>query len=151
LPRVLTPGARDAIEVAAAQAAAVRVPGLLAQPRAASLTGPSADIAGLFRDYALLAGRGWRLIAATADVIQRGPNTAARFASENVALYIESVYDAHFSLAQIGKKLRAAYHALGGEDAFGTALTPARVSTLASVYSEARDRLHPHVGVRLGS
>jgi hypothetical protein len=151
LPRALTPGAIGAIETAAARASAIRVPGLLEPLRATSLTGPAADIAGLFGNYALLAGRGWRLIAAAAGVIQHGAGPAARFARENVALYIESVYDGHFSLAQIGKKLLSGYRALGGAGAFAGALTPARVSALASTYSEANDRLHPHVGVRLGS
>ena len=68
-----------------------------------------------------------------------------------MALYIESVYDAHFGLAQIGKKLLAGYRKLGGQAAFGAALTQGEVDALADAYSEATDRLHPHVGVRLGS
>jgi hypothetical protein len=40
---------------------------------------------------------------------------------------------------------------LGGQAAFGTSLSPAEVHALANAYSEAADRLHPHVGVRLGS
>ncbi len=66
-------------------------------------------------------------------------------------MYIESIYDAHFTLAQIGKKLLAGYEKLGGASDFGTALTQAEVNALAGAYSEASDRLHPHVGVRLGS
>ena len=46
--------------------------------------------------------------------IEHGSPASARFARENVALYIESVYDGHFDLAQIGKKLPAAYRTLGG-------------------------------------
>jgi hypothetical protein len=151
LPRAVTPAARSAIEAAAASAAAIPTPSPLTRAQAPSLTGPASEIAGLFDSYLLLASRGWQLIAATTEKIQRGSSTAARFARENVPLYIESVYDGHFSLAQIGKKLRDGYRALGGASAFGTALTPARVSALAGTYSEARDRLHPHVGVRLGS
>ena len=79
------------------------------------------------------------------------PFSAARFARANVALYIESVYDAHFSLAQIGKHLLAAYKTLGGGGAFGASLTPAEVDALARAYSEGQDRLYPHVGVRFGS
>ena len=76
---------------------------------------------------------------------------AARFARENAALYIESVYDGHFSLAQIGKKLLDGYRKLGGPAAFGTALTQQEVDALAHAYSEDADRLHPHVTARLGS
>jgi hypothetical protein len=151
LRRVVTPTARGAIEAAAASAGAIPTPSPLTRTQAPSLTGPASEITGLFDNYLSLASRGWQLIAATTEKIQRGSTPAARFAGENVALYIESVYDGHFSLAQIGKKLRAGYRVLGGASAFGTALTPARVSALAGTYSEARDRLHPHVGVRLGS
>ena len=73
------------------------------------------------------------------------------FAHENVALYIESVYDAHFTLAQVGRKLHDGYRELGGPQAFGPALAPAEVSALERAYSEASDRLHPHGGVRLGA
>ena len=73
------------------------------------------------------------------------------FARANVALYIESVYDAHFTLAQIGKKVLDGYGKLGDGKAFGAALVTDEVEALARAYSEAKDRLHPHVGVRLGS
>ncbi len=66
-------------------------------------------------------------------------------------LYIESVYDGHFGLAQIGKNLLAGYQKLGGPAAFGTALTQAEVARLAAAYSEPAVRLHPHPGVKLGS
>ena len=58
--------------------------------------------------------------------IESGSPASARFARENSPLYIESIYDGHFTLAQIGKKLLAAYDKLGGAGAFGTALTQAR-------------------------
>lgn len=76
---------------------------------------------------------------------------AARFARANVDLYIESVYDGHFELAQIAEKLRKAYENLGGPSAFGESLTPAEVNAVAAAYSEASARLRPHVGVKLGS
>jgi hypothetical protein len=76
---------------------------------------------------------------------------AARFARANVDLYIESVYDGHFELAQISEKLHKAYQNLGGPSAFGESLTPAEVNAVAAAYSEAAARLRPHVGVRLGS
>jgi hypothetical protein len=68
-----------------------------------------------------------------------------------VALYIESVYDAHFTLAQVGRKLLDGYRKLGGARTFGARLAQRRVDALARAYSEASDRLHPHVRVRLGS
>ena len=89
------------------------------------------------------------LAAIAAD--EHGPPSAARFARANVGLYIESVYDGHFTLAQIGKQLLAGYGELGGPSAFGSLLSAAEVDALAQTYSEANDRLHPHVGVRLGS
>ena len=49
-----------------------------------------------------------------------------------MALYIESVYDGHFALAQIGKQLAAGYAKLGGATAFGRSLTPAQVQQLAA-------------------
>ena len=74
----------------------------------------------------------------------------ARFARENVALYIESVYDGHFDLAQIDKHLTDGYRQLGGAGGVREALTQAEVDALGDAYSEASVRLHPHVGVRLG-
>jgi hypothetical protein len=108
-------------------------------------------VAGLFRSYSGLATHGWQLIGASIDEIERGSAVARRFARANVNLYIESVYDAHFSLAQTGKALLDGYRKLGGPSAFGSSLTQAEVDELARTYSEANDRLHPHVGVRLGS
>jgi hypothetical protein len=83
--------------------------------------------------------------------MQEGSPAGARFARENVALYIESVYDAHFTLAHLGKQLLAGYRKVGGPTAFGATLTQAEIDQLAATYSEATDRLHPHAGVRLGS
>jgi hypothetical protein len=99
----------------------------------------------------VLAQRGWNLIAYSMRQIQSGPPEAARFARENVPLYIESVYDAHFALAQVGKKLHDGYLHLGGADAFGASLPLGEVERLSRTFSEERLRLHPHVGVRLGS
>jgi hypothetical protein len=140
-----------AIVAAAESARKIKVPVLLGEARVASLTGPAAELAGLFHTYLALATRGWRLVAAAIDEVKYGSPASARFARENVALYIESVYDAHFTLAQIGRKLRDAYRRLGSSTAFGATLTSGEVDALARTYSEASDRLHPHVGVRLGS
>jgi hypothetical protein len=136
---------------AASTSAQLRLPALFGETHARALTGPSSQIAGLVRSYALLSARGWKLLSASIAQIQSGTPAAASFARANAPLYIESIFDANFTLAQIGKKLLAGYHNLGGPSAFGTALTKAEVDALAGMYSEANDRLHPHVGVRLGS
>jgi hypothetical protein len=143
--------ARPPIAAAAESAAKIRVPVLFEEAKAASLTGPAAELAGLFRTFSGLATRGWKLIGAALDEIEHGSVAGARFARENVALYIESVYDGHFDLAQIGKKLLDGYRKLGGSAAFGRVLSQGEVDALVRAYSEAADRLHPHVGVRLGS
>ena len=142
---------RGSIQVAALSATHVPLPGQFQEAQAAMLTGPASAIAGLFRTYQGLSTRGWQLIVAAIDQIEHGSPVAARFARQNVALYIDSVYDGHFVLAQIGKKLLAAYKTLGGPGGFGDALTQAEVQALAALYSEANDRLQPHPGVRLGS
>jgi hypothetical protein len=151
LPRNAAAIARAPIAAAAQRAASIQLPVLLQEAQTAALTGPAAPLAGLVRSYILLATRGWRLIGAAIDQIGQGSTASARFARQNVSLYIESVYDGHFTLAQIGKQLLAGYRKLGGGAAFGRVLTQAEVDGLASAYSEATDRLHPHVGVRLGS
>jgi len=142
---------RPSITAAADTAAKIKVPRLLEESQAASLTGPASQLAGLFSTFSGLTSRGWQLIVAAIDAIDHGSRAGGRFARENVALYIDSVYDGHFSLAQVGKKLLDGYRMLGGQAAFGTALSQAEVDALANAYSEATDRLHPHVGVRLGS
>jgi hypothetical protein len=142
---------RAAIQLAVRRADALRVPGLFEERQATGLTGAGSSLAGIFRTYVLLATRGWRLIGAAIEQVQHGSPAAARFARANVALYIESVYDAHFSLAQIGKKLLVVYKNQGGSAAFGSSLTQAEVNSLADTYSEAQDRLYPHAEVKLGS
>ncbi len=149
-PRTLQT-ARPAIAAAAESAARVKPPEPLEESQAASLTGPASELAALFSSFNGLTSRGWQLILAAIHSIERGSPQGARFAQENAALYIDSVYDGHFSLAQIGKKLQSGYGMLGGQAAFGTALSQAEVDALANAYSEAADRLHPHVGVQLGS
>lgn len=143
--------ARAPVTAAAESAGAIKPPELLESSHADSLTGPASQLAGQFSTFNGLTSQGWQMILAAIDSIQRGSPESARFARENVALYIDSVYDGHFSLAQIGKKLKDSYHTLGGQAAFGAALSQAEVNALADTYSEATDRLHPHAGVRLGS
>jgi hypothetical protein len=151
LPATLGAGPRAAIESAQASASRLRLPVLFGEVRSASLTGPAAHLAGLARSYQGLAARGWQMILAAVAASEHGSPEAARFARANVPLYIESVYDGHFTLAQIGKQLLAGYRELGGPAAFGSLLDTAEVDALARTFSEANDRLHPHAGVRLGS
>jgi hypothetical protein len=140
-----------AVARAAVSAARLRLPIPFGEAQAATLTGEASQIVGLFRSYALLSARGWSLLLSSLQRIESGTPTAASFARTNAPLYVESIYDAHFTLAQIGKKLTSAYKKLGGASDFGAGLTQAQVDALAREYSEAADRLHPHVGVRLGS
>jgi hypothetical protein len=138
------------IAAAARAAAGLKLPGVFGETHAAQLTGPGAEISGAFRNFAGLTSRGWEMIDYTLIRERRG-GAAASFARENVALYIESVYDGHFGLSQIGKKLLAGWEKLGGPAGFGSSLPRAKVERLAGVYSERNYRLHPHDGVRLGS
>jgi hypothetical protein len=145
-------------DIAAAQAGhnvavvtGLKIPSLFGEVQARSLTGPGASIAGLFRYSVLLTTRGWTMALASSNQLAHGSATASRFARENIGLYIESIYDGHFGLAQIGKKLLAGYETLGGTTAFGMTLTRAEVDALVASYSEARDRLHPHPRVSVGS
>lgn len=150
LPRTPSPVALGEIAHARELAQRLRLPAIFGEAQAATLTGPASHLAGLFRSFTGLSTRGWQQIDAAALQSERG-SSAARFARANVALYIESVYDGHFGLAQLGKQVRAGYEQLGGAAAFGSSLTDAEVKQLERSYSEANDRLHPHVGVRLGS
>ncbi len=142
---------RAPLAAATRSAARIPTPTLLGEAQADSLTGPGAGLAGLFRNYIGLTTRGWTLTGAAIGQIEHGSPAGARFARENVGLYIESVYDGHFDLAQIDKHLTDGYRQLGGPAAFGSTLTEAEVDALGDAYSEASVRLHPHVGVRLGS
>jgi len=151
LPGQLSDEQRAAIAAAVRASAAMQLPGIFQEARAQALTGPASSIVGDFREFAGLATRGWQMIQYTAQQLEAGSAAAASFARANVDLYIESVYDGHFGLAQVGKKLSEGYEKLGGADAFGSALTQAEVQRLAGAYSAARFRLHPHDGVKYGS
>lgn len=142
-----TPKVREAIE----GAEELQLPTVLDERNASAMTGPAYAITGLYRAFTGLASRGWQGVGAAIYQIEHGAPPAARFARSNSPLYLDSVYDGHFSLAQIGKQLLAAYTRLGGQEVFGVALTQAEANALAAFYSEAHARLQPHVGVTLGS
>ena len=151
LPAKIPPGVRPAVSAASAAARGIVLPPLMSKPQARSLTGPAAGIAGLFQSFSGLTERGWTLTGAAADEIESGSPAAARFARENVALYIDAVYDGHFDGGLIGKSLLAGYRKLGGAAGFGATLTQAEVDALAGAYSPAAEQLHPHPGVKLGA
>jgi hypothetical protein len=141
------PRVRAAIE----SAEHLELPTIFEERDAAAMSGPANEIVGLYREFTGLAQRGWAMIGGAIYQIEHGTPQAARFARENLPLYIDSVYDAHFGLAQIGKKLLPAYKKLGGQAVFGEALKEDEVNAIANFYSEARNRLEPHAGVKLGS
>jgi hypothetical protein len=151
LPGQASPATRRLVREAALHAAALPLPAPFTEERARALTGAASGLAGTFQIYRGLAGRGWKLIDYSLARLEGGPPAAASFARDNAALYIESVYDAHFAIAQAGKHLQNGYETLGGPEAFGRSLRQAEVNQLAGIYSEAKLRLHPHTGVRLGS
>lgn len=72
-----------------------------------------------------------------------GPGAAA-FLRSNSPLYLYCVYDGHYDLSLVGKKVVDAYDALGGAAGFGAALTPGEVQALGEVYSIPGVRLQPH-------
>jgi len=143
--------ARAKIELAAQRASEVELAPLMSERGAASLTGPASPLAGRFRSYRQLGSRSWQLIASSLEEIEHGSPAAARFARENLPLYVEGIYDAHFTLAQTGKQLLAAYKTLGGTKSFGSSLSEAQLQRLASSYSEEQVRLNPKERVKLGS
>jgi hypothetical protein len=151
LPPSIPPATRHALANANKAARAIVVPPLMGKEQARSLTGPAAGIAGLFRPFSGLTERGWALTGSAADEITSGTPASARFARENVALYIDSIYDGHFDASLIGKSLLTGYAKLGGPAAFGRTLTEAQVQALARTYSPGAEQLHPHPGVKLGS
>jgi hypothetical protein len=144
-------GVRATIAAAALSAARLPEPPPMTETENRYLTGPGAPLAGLYRSYVGLVGKAWTQIAAMRDQLEGKASPAARFAAENVALYVESAYDGQFDLAQIQKRLKRGYKEVGGQARLGSALTQAEVSALEGFYSEASARPHPHPGVKLGS
>jgi hypothetical protein len=151
LPAGIPPKTQAAVANASKAARAIVVPALMGKEQARSLTGPAAGIAGLFRPFSTLTARGWTLTEAANQEILSGTPLAARFARDNVALYIDSIYDGHFDGSLIGKSLLEGYTQLGGPAAFGGTLGEAEVQALARAYSPGAEQLHPHPGVKLGS
>lgn len=149
-PRELA-SVRTTISEAALAAARVPEPKPMTETESRYLTGPGAPIVSMYRQYTGLVSRGWAQIAAMSAQIEHGRPDVARFARENVPLYIESVYDGQFVAGQIQKRLKKGYAEVGGPQALGSRLTQAEVSALEALYSEARTRLSPRATVKLGS
>jgi hypothetical protein len=176
LPHTLAAPLRLRTSTASAQAHRLASPPFVTQARAKTLTGPAAGIAGLYISFSVLAERAWTLLEGTIAQLARSRGVApghatpggsraaesatsgaslsangasadsAEFLRANVGLYIHSVYDAHFNLGLLEKSLQKGYSRLGGPEAFGRALTQARVSALARAYSPGAVRLQPHPG-----
>ncbi len=146
-----TAGTRAKVRLAAQRAAQLRLPALLTEDGSAQLTGPASPLANRFRSFQTLGSRSWQLLESSLEEIERGSHSEASFARENLPLYIESIYDAHFTLSETGKQLLAAYKTLGAAKTFGGSLTPSEVQQLADRYSKERDELSPKERVKLGT
>jgi len=150
LPAHPSAAAAERILGAVSAAQHLPLPGLLAEPQAAALTGPASPLAGRYRDFQQLASASWRQIGFALTAVQAGSPRAAGFARATVALYIEGVYDAHYSLAETGTEAAGAYTTLGGAGELGRALGIDEVEQIERSYSPAADRLEPHARVKLG-
>ncbi len=151
LPAQIGAPARSRILAALESALRLPLPALLAERQAAALTGPGSPLAGRYRDFWGLCRDSWKQLAAALGEIEHGSPRAARFARATAALYIEGIYDAHYSIAEAGMQVMAAYKALGGAPVLGAVLSESAVAQLAASYTRARDELSPHERVRLGS
>jgi len=130
------PAGREALARSRARAEAIALPAFVLTE--GGLTGPAASVGGLLKSSATLMRRGWQFLAAASRTGR------ASFLRANSGLYVYCVYDGHYELSVLGKKLQTAYRKLGGGRAFGAALTPAAVEALALAYSPTATRLQPH-------
>ncbi len=146
-----TASTRAKVALAAQRAAQLRLPSLLSEEGSAQLTGPASPLASRFRSFQTLGSRSWQLLESSLEQIEHGSRSQADFARRNLPLYIESIYDAHFTLSETGKQLLAAYKKLNGERTFGGSLTASQIQQLADRYSKERNELSPKEQVKLGS
>lgn len=153
LPTRMSASLQSRVKAASDVAGALPAPRFMTQQ--ANLTGPASGIAGLYEDYDRLAERGWRLTETTVSGIVSGPRSVAEFVRANSPLYIDSIYDGHFDLSLIGKKLLDGYDKIedlsqepkfAGIGGFGASLTRREVQALAAAYSIPAVRLEPHPG-----
>jgi hypothetical protein len=153
LPKRMSARLQQGVKAASDVARALPAPRFMA--RQATLTGPASGIAGLYEDYDRLVERGWRLTETGVSGIVSGPVSVARFVRANSSLYIDAIYDGHFDLSLIGKKLLDGYKKiaqLGRQRKFagladiGSVLTQRQADALAAAYSIPAVRLEPHPG-----
>jgi hypothetical protein len=153
LPRRMSTRLQSGVKATSAVAGALPAPQFMSKQ--SNLTGPASGIAGLYEDYDRLAERGWRLTETGVAGIVSGPLSVKRFVRANSALYIDAIYDGHFDLSLIGKKLLDGYEKLeklskqkkfAGIGGFGARLTQRQVEALAAAYSIPAVRLEPHPG-----
>jgi hypothetical protein len=153
LPARIGTRVQDGVKAASEVAGDLPAPRFMA--KRATLTGPASAIAGLYEDYDRLAERGWRLTETGIAGIVSGPVSVERFVRANSPLYIDAIYDGHFDLSLIGKKLLEGYEKIAslsgqkkfaGIEGFGASLTQGQVNALAAAYSIPAVRLEPHPG-----
>jgi hypothetical protein len=153
LPRRIGARLQSGVKAASDVAGALPAPRFMA--RQATLTGPASGIAGLYEDYDRLVERGWRLTETGVSGIVSGPVSVARFVRANSSLYIDAIYDGHFDLSLIAKKLLDGYRKVeklstqkkfAGIGGFGARLTRREMEALAAAYSIPAVRLQPHPG-----
>jgi hypothetical protein len=153
LPERMSARLQSNVKAASDVAGALPAPRFMAQQ--ATLTGPASGIAGLYEDYDRLAERGWRLTETGVSGIVSGPVSVQRYVRANSPLYIDAIYDGHFDLSLIGKKLLDGYEKLeklstkskfAGIGGFGAVLTQREIEALAAAYSIPAGRLEPHPG-----
>jgi hypothetical protein len=153
LPERMSPRLLEGVKAASEVAGDLPAPQFMS--RRSNLTGPASGIAGLYEDYDRLAERGWRLTETGVSGIVSGPLSVQRFVRANSSLYIDAIYDGHFDLSLIGKKLLDGYEKLekigterkfAGIGGFGSRLTKRQMLALAGAYSIPAVRLEPHPG-----
>lgn len=153
LPKRMSTRLRDGVKAASEVAGALPAPRFMSKQ--SNLTGPASGIAGVYEDYDRLAERGWRLTETGVQGIISGPLSVARYVRANSPLYIDAVYDGHFDLSLIGKKLLDGYEKIeklstekkfAGIGGFGSRLTKREIAALAAAYSIPAVRLEPHPG-----
>ncbi|HEX5307761.1 MAG TPA: hypothetical protein VFW38_01640 [Solirubrobacteraceae bacterium] len=153
LPSHMSLRLQGGVKAASAVAGALPAPRFMSKQ--SNLTGPASGIAGVYEDYDRLAERGWRLTETGVSGIVAGPVSVERFVRANSPLYIDAIYDGHFDLSLIGKKLLDGYEKIeklskqkkfAGIGGFGSQLTQREIAALAAAYSIPAVRLEPHPG-----
>lgn len=144
LPQQVSAGSRALMLAALQRTEQIATPSFISY--AGQLTGESAAIAGLLLSYEQLAQRGWTMTLAAAQHLSGRsalPAATLGFLRTNAALYIGCVYDAHYNLSTIGKRMGEAYAQLGGAQGFAGLLPASLMAHINSFYSPAVAKLAP--------